>query len=75
MTSICDLYGLPKSFRQVDHFVLSLLKILESHLLNAKQFVAFNDFESSTFTPASGVPEGSDLSSLLLNIFIDDLFN
>lgn len=72
-----------KAFDQIDHFVLlhrlnslgysePLCNIFESYLLNRKQFVRFNGFESTTFTPTSGVPQDLNLLPLLFNIFIHD---
>ena len=59
-----DAYGFDKSS----------LKLVHSYLSNRKQRVKVNDRYSSRSEILLGVPQGSILGPLLLNIFICDMF-
>lgn len=60
---------------KLDCFGLStvLLRVISSYLKQRNNFVEINGVESKSFTPLSGVPQGSNLGPLLYLVYGNDL--
>ena len=75
---------LSKAFDTLDHNILieklkfygltqSALTLLKSYLHERKQYVQINDAHSNVTLTSCGVPQGSILSPVLFNIYINDM--
>lgn len=73
-----------KAFDRVDHGILlsklekfgfenSTILLLSSYLKSRSQYVEIEGYQSYSFTPTSGTPQGSNLAPMLFSIFIDDI--
>ena len=52
-----------------------LLKWFSSYLDNRYQHVKYKNFKSEPINVLSGIPQGSQLSSLLFNIYVNDILH
>lgn len=73
-----------KAFDRVPHHILlsklsaygitgALYKWLKSYLEDRSFFVAVNGYRSGTYRTTSGVPQGSHVSTVLFNVFANDI--
>lgn len=56
-------------------FDSSSLSLFESYLTNRKKSVCINDEKPSFLPILNGVPQGSALGPLLVNIYVNDITN
>jgi hypothetical protein len=75
---------LSKAFDVVNHGLLlqklsrfglcnDIVSFFKSFLYNRYQFVAYNGYHSALYPASSGVTQGSNLGSILFNIFVNDV--
>lgn len=73
-----------KAFDKIDHYVLlskldqiglseSLLTLIKSYIFERTQFVHYGGANSFSFSPSSGVPQGSNLGPLLFLVYVNDI--
>ena len=75
-------WDLSKAFDTLDHTFFNLygirgtpLSLFMSYLNDRKQYVRFNDINSSFCTVKTGVPQGSIIGPLLFIIYVNDMSN
>ena len=83
---IVILINLKKAFDTVDHKILlqklyaygirgNMLKWFDSYLYHKTQYLVFDDEKADTHSIKCGVPQGSNLGSLLYILTANDIFN
>ena len=81
---VCGVFAdLEKAFDTVNHNILcdklnyyglhgNVNRLIQSYLVNRKQYVSINGFESNLSDISCGVPQGSSSGPLLFLIYIND---